>query len=207
MKLITSALAALAIALVPLAASAGEVGTGDFGQRFVNQNCGWCHGGPSLQGYTTAPRLAGQRSEYLVKELMSFKHHVRDNPLSQQIMWGAVERVDEDVARVVAIYIASLDARAANDGVASLASRGAELYRDGDAEAGIPACLVCHGPNGEGVGAIPRLGGLSARYINRRLQEWGEGYHASAAFPMSAFSGRLSDVQIDALSSYLSFIK
>ena len=37
------------------------------------------------------------------------------------------------------------------------------------------------GPNAEGVAEIPRLGGLAYTYLKRRLQQWGEGYHANSA--------------------------
>ena len=206
MKLISSALGTLIILLGAVTAWAGEPETSDFGQRFVSQNCSWCHG-VALQGYTTAPRLAGQQRQYIEMELMSFKNHVRDNPLSQEVMWGALQRVDGQVARVVAAYISSLDARAANDGNEHLTGLGLAIYRDGDAADNIPACAACHGPEAEGVGAIPRLGGLSYRYLKRRLAEWGEGYHARAAYPMSAVASKLSDDQIEAIASYLSFVK
>ncbi len=44
------------------------------------RNCTWCHG-TSGQGYTVAPRLAGQRPAYLMNQLRGFRDHSRDNPL------------------------------------------------------------------------------------------------------------------------------
>jgi hypothetical protein len=43
--------------------------------------------------------------------------------------------------------------------------------------------------------------------LKRRLEQWGEGYHAAAGPPMPDIAGKLSPNQIDALASYLSFIK
>ena len=40
------------------------------------RNCTWCHGG-SAQGYSPAPRLAGQRAPYIFQQLASFVHHTR----------------------------------------------------------------------------------------------------------------------------------
>ena len=37
---------------------------------------------------------------------------------------------------------------------------GRTIYQEGMPDANIVACVVCHGPNAEGVGQIPRLGGL-----------------------------------------------
>jgi cytochrome c553 len=58
-----------------------------------------------------------------------------------------------------------------------------------------------------GVGQIPRLGGLAYIYLKRRLEQWGQGYHAAAGPPMLDISSRLSAQQIKAIASYLSFIQ
>jgi cytochrome c553 len=87
-----------------------------------------------------------------------------------------------------------------------IVATGRSIYQDGIAESDIVACVACHGPNGEGVGEIPRLGGLAYPYLKRRLEQWGEGYHATAA-PMPPIARRLSAAEIDALASYLSFLK
>ena len=71
----------------------------------------------------------------------------------------------------------------------------------------VPACVACHGPSAQGVGRIPRLGGLSASYLERRLQQWHDGFDASALHPMPTVGGVLSPHQIAALASYLSFVK
>src|ERR1700675_3609213 len=57
-------------------------------ENLAVRNCTWCHGG-SAQGYTPAPRLAGQRIRYIEQQLMSFGDHTRDSPFSKQYMWGA----------------------------------------------------------------------------------------------------------------------
>src|SRR6202051_2955484 len=53
------------------------------------RNCTWCHG-TSGQVYMVAPRLAGQRPQYIESQILSFREHTRDNPFSKQYMWGAV---------------------------------------------------------------------------------------------------------------------
>ena len=43
------------------------------------RNCTWCHSG-SAQGYTPAPRLAGQRPQYIEKQLVNFRDaHARQS--------------------------------------------------------------------------------------------------------------------------------
>ena len=67
--------------------------------------------------------------------------------------------------------------------------------------------LVCHAPNAEGVRDIPRLAGLGYAYLKTRLRQWGEGYHAAAEYPMAKVARTLSADEIEALASYLSFVK
>src|SRR6516225_9700342 len=72
------------------------------------RNCTWCHG-TSAQGYTIAPRLAGQRPLYVEGQIRSFREHIRDNPLSRQYMWGAAATVGPEAARDLASYFASIE--------------------------------------------------------------------------------------------------
>jgi cytochrome c553 len=169
------------------------------------RNCTWCHG-TSGQGFTTAPRLAGQRHQYIVNQLLDFRSHTRDNPLSKQYMWDAAANLSHRSARDFAMYFSSLPAKAANDGDQDLAAIGGKIYALGIPESNIVSCLVCHGPNAEGTRQIPRLGGLSYSYLKKRLEQWGEGYH-TAAEPMPQVAKTLSANEIDALASYLSFIR
>jgi cytochrome c553 len=170
------------------------------------RNCNWCHGG-SASGYPPAPALAAQRPQYVVKQLANFRAHTRDNPFSRQYMWGAARNLDADSVRNLALYFASLPPRAASDGVPSLVGLGQTIYQQGMPDANIVACVVCHGPNAEGVRDIPRLGGLDYSYLKRRLEQWNQGYHVAAGPPMISIASKLSDDQIEALSSYLSFVK
>jgi len=122
-------------------------------------------------------------------------------------MWGAAGSLSPQTVRDLATYFSSLPADAANDGDRELAAFGRTIYQQGLPDANIAACVACHGPNAEGVAEIPRLGGLAYTYLKRRLQQWGEGYHATARPPMPRIASKLSRDQIEALASYLSFVK
>jgi cytochrome c553 len=77
---------------------------------------------------------------------------------------------------------------------------------EGIPEYDIASCAACHGPDAEGIGSIPRLGGLSYFYLARRLAQWGEGYHVTAEPPMPRIASRLAPDEIAALASFLSFV-
>lgn len=198
MKLIKSKIAILAI----VSSAAGPLLAGE---SLPVRNCTWCHG-TSAQGFATAPRLAGQRDLYIEKQVLNFSTHIRDNPYSRQYMWGAVANLSPQTARDLAIYFSTLPPRAANDGNRELVAVGRTIYELGIPDSNIVSCLVCHGPNAEGVREIPRLGGLAYSYLKRRLEQWGEGFHA-AAEPMPRIASALSPNEIEALASYLSFVE
>jgi len=190
-------LASFWAAVIPFAAHADDLAV---------RNCNWCHG-TTGQGYAPAPRLAGQRPQYIWQQLASFHRHLRDAPFAKQYMWGATDYLSPQTAHRLTAYYATLSPRAANDGVTALVASGRTIYQQGMPDANIVACVACHGPNGEGVGAIPRLGGLSYAYLKRRLQQWTEGYNAATGPPMPHIAASLSDDQTAALASYLSFVK
>ena len=202
MKRIGLKIAILAI----FAAAAATTGPSWAGESAAVRNCTWCHGA-GAQGYTVAPRLAGQRPQYIMSQIRSFREHARNNPFSKQYMWNAVAALDPNTAHDLATYFASIAPKPANDGDSSVASRGRTIYMEGIPEANIVSCYACHGPNAEGVRDIPRLGGLSYSYLKGRLEQWGEGYHSTPGSPMPMVATHLGPQEIEALTSYLSFVR
>ncbi|MGB9113688.1 c-type cytochrome [Bradyrhizobium sp.] len=196
----------LKIAILAIFASAASTVSAWAGESAAVRNCTWCHGA-GAQGYTVAPRLAGQRPQYIMSQIRSFREHARNNPFSRQYMWSAVAALDPYTARDLASYFASIPPKAANDGDSTLASRGRTIYLEGIPEANIVSCYACHGPNAEGVRDIPRLGGLSYSYLKGRLEQWGQGYHSTPGSPMPMVATHLGPEEIEALTSYLSFVR
>jgi cytochrome c553 len=206
MKLMKSTTAILLLLCSTVGASAGEEEAVSLGKTFADSKCAWCHG-PSGQGYATAPKLAGQRAPYIETQLRSFNIHSRDNPFSQQYMWPAAANLTAQEAHALAAYFSSLCPEPTRDGYGQLVPAGETLYRGGSPASNIPSCVACHGPDAQGIRAIPRLAGQSYYYLKRKLAQWGEGYHATAAVPMPGIASKLSDNEIEALASYLSFVK
>ena len=147
MRRIRLAFAALAIASSGGVSLAGDVVT-------VSRNCTRCHGALG-HGYTTAPRLAGQQHLCIMNQLYDFRSHSRDNPFSQQYMWGATANLGLETARALADYFASIPLTPANDGDRAIAEMGRAINLEGIPEYDVASCAACHGPNGEGIGPIP----------------------------------------------------
>ena len=166
------------------------------------QYCSWCHG-VSGQGYSSAPRLAGQRTQYMENQLQAFHRHTRVGP----VMWDATVALGAQSTRDMALYFSAMPPKAANDGDKALAARGRTIYRGGIPASNIVACAACHGPNAEGVREIPRVAGLSYSYLIARLEQWHHGLNATESPPMPRIATQLSPDEIKALASYLSFVK
>src|SRR5262249_29074941 len=79
----------------------------DIYERGVAENlvpaCAGCHGG-AAQGNATAPRLAGQHPEYLIKQLTFFKAKLRGN---DPVMVAACAQMTAEQMRAVALYASS----------------------------------------------------------------------------------------------------
>ena len=167
------------------------------------RNCTWCHG-TSAQGFSVAPRLAGQRLDYMINQLRSLAAHKRDDFLATKYMWSATAHLDPLNARDLATYFSELTPKTAADGDGDLVAEGRAIFENGLPDENIVACQACHGPEAQGVREIPRLGGLSYSYLEHRLDAWRQGYDASAV-PMPKVARSLSPNQVAALASYLSF--
>ena len=196
MKHFPTKMAVLAISF----ATAGPLLADDLSVR----NCTWCHG-TSAQGYYEAPRLAGQRADYLVNQLQAFATHKRDEFLSTKYMWNAAAHLDPLTLQNLAAYFSALSPEAAKDGDSALAAEGKIIFENGVPDENIAACQACHGPEAQGMRRDSAPGGLSYSYLKRRLEEWSQGQDASG-IPMPKVARSLSPNRIAALASYLSFV-
>ena len=83
----------------PFAQAAGDSTAG----RTVMVKCQSCHGKDGLATNNSAPNIAGQKEDYLVKSLMAYK----DGERKSSMMWANVRNLsDEDIANVAAYYAA-----------------------------------------------------------------------------------------------------
>jgi cytochrome c553 len=211
MTLTKSTIAAVAVTLFGAFALAGNSQAGGCGapeiepSNYVARNCAYCHG-PSVQGFAIAPRLAGQHRTYLVNQLHRLRSGERNNPFSVNYMSHVAANVQPENECELAAYLSMLPPEAAGDGDEALAARGEQIFKIGAPSDKVPACQFCHGPDGQGVGMFPRLAGQSYYYLKRRLEQWSEGYTKLAPH-MPGIASQLSPEQIDAVASYLSFVK
>jgi cytochrome c553 len=161
--------------------------------------CESCHGPGGNSTTQSVPRLNGQQAAYLWERLSSFRNPNTQTPSAIHHMWDTATNIRTDQINSIGWYFASQPPTAAGDGRPSAVS-GKKIYMEGAGNA-VPACSRCHGAQGEGSGAVPRLAGQHAGYLSAQLQSFNlrTRYHDK----MDNNAGAMSLDQIKAVSDYL----
>jgi cytochrome c553 len=163
--------------------------------------CGACHGPTGSSINPEWPNLAGQGEAYIAQQLGSFKAGTRVNPLMTPM---AAVLSDEDMKDLGAHFAQQTPAGGEAD--ASNWKAGEKLYRGGDKERGIPACIACHGPQGRGNGPAkyPALRAQHAVYTFNQLKAFKDGSRKpSGNDVMQVVTERMTEEEMRALASYL----
>lgn len=140
-------------------------GSAEAGQA-KSVTCAACHGPDGRSANPEWPNLAGQNATYLIKALQSFRSGERQNVL----MTGqAMPLSDQDILDLAAWY--SSQKRAVGTTDPALLETGQRLFRGGNKDTGVPACLACHGPTGHGndPAGWPLIAGQHATYSAAQL--------------------------------------
>lgn len=169
--------------------------------KTLSQTCAACHNVDGNSLNPVWPKLAGQHAEYMVKQLKDFKEGKRVNAQMAPMVASLNE---EDMADLAAYF----SGQKIKPGSAKpeLIKSGQEIYRAGDAEAGIPACMACHGPAGAGnPGALyPAIAGQHADYTALQLKAFkSEERSNDANKVMRSIAGPMTNAQIEAVSEYI----
>lgn len=165
--------------------------------------CVACHGEKGVSINPQWPSLAGQHAAYLLKQLKDFKNDkLRPSPIMAPIVAPLTEQDMEDLSS----YYAQLPLPEGTVAKQYL-QRGQELYRGGDYDKKITACIACHGPNGTGnaQAMFPVLSGQQAVYTTQQLQQFKDGKRTNDLNSiMRDISGRMSAEDMEAVASYVS---
>lgn len=170
--------------------------------------CAACHGTDGNSAININPKLAGQHEGYLLKQLQEFKLASQTGGKegrNNAIMNGQAALLsDQDMLDLAAYFSGqTLQVGSAPEDVIA---QGEALYRGGDAERGITACIACHGPAGNGMNlaGFPVIGGQHAAYTKSQLEMFRSGgRNNDLNGMMRGIAGKLTDEDISILSQYL----
>jgi cytochrome c553 len=163
--------------------------------------CAACHGADGNSSNPVWPSLAGQHASYTEDQLRAFRSGQREDPNMSAM---AANLSDEDIADISEYY----SGQPANIGVidAQQVAAGEKLYRGGNKDTGVAACMACHGPNGAGnpTAKYPALRGQQAEYTVLQLKAYGSGTrNTDPQNMMRDIAGRMSDAEIKAVADYI----
>lgn len=138
-------------------------------ERLAVGVCGTCHGARGISTQPKFPNLAGQNANYLAAQLKNFRAQSRGDPDAIGYMWGMASSLnDETIDALAKYYAAQVPTHGRTRDPAAIA-RGRELYLQGIAAQGVPACALCHGPDAHGLADFPRLAGQHSQYVLKQL--------------------------------------
>jgi cytochrome c553 len=167
--------------------------------------CTACHGADGNSSNPIWPNLAAQNPAYIVAQLKAFKAGTRQNA-SMAPMVASLE--PGDMVEIAAFFAAqTLKVKPLAADQVAAAEAGQKLYRGGDAERGIPACMACHGPDGGGnpASGYPALRGQQFEYTVAQLQNYHNGTRQTDAQQMMrTIAQRLTEDDIKNLARYVS---
>ena len=170
----------------------------------LSASCAACHGDEGISLNPTWPKIAGQNPKYLASQLYEFRKGP-DGNRNNAVMYGIAMTLSDDDIENLSAYYASLKSKVGltQDKYLEL---GRNIYRGGNMEIKIQACMSCHGPNGQGnyAAAIPMLSGQHAQYTYQQLKN----FQASARSNdynkmMRNIVHRMTDEEMKAVASYI----
>jgi cytochrome c553 len=127
-------------------------------------------------------------------------------------MFKVAHSLDPAMLAALAAHFNELNPKPLGGAPKDLAPAGKKIFEEGIADANIPPCASCHGPEAKGNGAFPRLAGQVYPYIIKVLTNWDKERGQDAANPdtsaiMQPIAHSLNAQQISAVAAYLSSLE
>ena len=181
--------------------------------------CLSCHGnlaggdidfGPEVNFGT--PALRGMREGYLRDSLVAY----RDGTRQHKEMSAVAAMLDDDTIDFMARTFSAYDAppmRSADELAAlakddSVFEKGQTIARQGITQSSVPACVACHGPQGEGSDIGPRLAGQNVMYMKSQFEAFANGARQTvqSAIMQPVVAGLTND-DIEALAHFFESVQ
>jgi cytochrome c553 len=168
-------------------------------RKIVNGGCVLCHGADGDSSSELFPKLAAQNAAYLAKQLANFKTGVRKSSAMQEM----VKDLSEADMRALGEYFSRKPATAHEVRDPELAAVGRYIYAHGNRYSGVPACAGCHGPDGGGSEALPRLAGQHPVYVENQIRQFNRRERTNDNAVMHAVAEKMTELEIKAVAEYL----
>jgi cbb3-type cytochrome c oxidase subunit III len=187
-------------ALLGFTTSALAAGDAAAGQQ-KSVTCAACHGADGNSANGEWPKLAGQNSVYIVRQLQDFKAGRRVNA----IMNGMAAPLSEQDMEDLAAYF-TVQTPAPGKADPELVEKGKAVYLGGNLTTGLSACFGCHGPDGKGnpAAGFPVLASQHAQYLETQLKAFRAMQRTNDPGQMMRnIASRMTDDDIKAVASFI----
>lgn len=168
-------------------------------QNLVDGMCKHCHGSEGEGSNAIYPRLAAQHKNYIIKQLTDFREKRRIGTMNEM-----AEKLTDDEIFGLAEYFSAKPVLAHKVRNKDLSAVGKYIFHQGNPYSEVPACASCHGENGAGTNALPRLAGQHKRYISSQLQEFNSRKRTNDNAIMHSIASKLTELEREAVALYAS---
>ncbi len=169
------------------------------GEELAMGRCFLCHGATGDSSSPLYPKLAGQNSGYMLKQLRNFKHGERESSDMRKV----VADMDENDMQSAAFFFSRQQPSRGNSAYAEMRALGEKLFSQGDPARGLKPCRECHGDNGAGSATLPRIAGQHTLYIETQLTLFEERKRTNDNAQMQDVAKRLTTDEVRAVAEYL----
>jgi len=188
--------ALLSVAISPVWAQADQARA----KKIVSGSCFMCHGEDGESASEVFPKLAGQHSEYIAKQLTNFKSGNRKSTA----MADMSSRLTEDEMLALGKYFEVKSSPPETVKDADLAAVGRYIFNQGNKYSGLPACASCHGKDGLGTASLPRLAGQYAIYVETQLKLFNKRERNNDNAVMHSVASNMSPLEMAAVAEFIS---
>jgi cytochrome c553 len=180
---------------------AHAAGNADEGKK-QSAICAGCHGADGNSPINPLwPKIAGQHPGYIEKQIKDFKAGDRSDPTMTPM---AMPLTDQQIADLAAYF--SSQPKQIGKAAADKVADGEAIYRAGNAETGVVACMACHGPAGSGnpLANFPAIAGQHAAYVEKALKDFRDGNRTNdTSKMMQGVVARMTNDEMAAVAQYI----
>lgn len=166
--------------------------------------CASCHGPDGNSTMPEWPKIAQQNERYLIKQMLDFQQGENGPRYNATMSAFMGSYTVEDIKAIAAYYAEQKITIGEAD--QQLVERGQQIYRGGDIEKGITACIACHGPRGGGnlQAGFPLLSGQHPEYTMTELEAFKTGRRTNDYnHMMQDIAKRMDTADMEAVANYI----
>ena len=169
-------------------------------KKIISGSCFLCHGAEGESSSEVFPRLAGQHSEYIAKQLDNFKSGKRKSTA----MASMVEKLTADEMLAIGRFFEKKNVVVEPPQDKNLAGVGQSIFHNGNKLSGVPSCASCHGAEAKGTVSLPRLASQYAVYTETQLKQFNTRERNNDNAVMHAIVSKMTPLEMAAVAEYLS---